>query len=343
MLRDEIIQQPLVIDELLTKELDHIHRIATELRQQEIYYMVIAARGTSDNAARYGKYLFGSRIGMQVALATPSLYTLYDRPPRLNGALVVGISQSGESEDVVSVLAEAHQQTLPTLAITNSPDSPLAAEADYVIETHAGEELSVAATKTYTTQLTALAALAACWTNSEQMLSELKMVPEVMQHTLQLEPIIKETAPRYKQAEHFIVIGRGYNYATAFEIALKLKETCYLAAEPYSPADFLHGPVALIEAGYPAIILAPSGAAYSNLVEFTRRLSQLKASILMLSDNAEALNLAQVPLEIQSSLPEWITPMVMVIPGQLLAFHLAHARGLDPDKPRGLAKVTITR
>ena len=134
MLRDEIIQQPSVIDELLTKELDHIHRIATELRQREIYYMVIAARGTSDNAARYGKYLFGSRIGMQVALATPSLYTLYDRPPRLHGALVVGISQSGESEDVVSVLAEAHQQTLPTLAITNSPDSPLAAEADYAVD-----------------------------------------------------------------------------------------------------------------------------------------------------------------------------------------------------------------
>jgi glucosamine--fructose-6-phosphate aminotransferase (isomerizing) len=343
VLRDEILQQPSVLGDFLNKELDHIRNITAEFRQRDIQYMVIAARGTSDNAARYGKYLLGSRIGLQVALATPSLYTLYDHPPRLKGAIVVGISQSGESEDVVSVLAEARRQTVPTLAITNSPNSPLAAKADYIIETHAGEECSVAATKTYTSQLTALAALATCWTDSEEMFSELETIPEVMQHTLGLEPIIKGAAPSFRQAEHIVVIGRGYNYATAFEIALKLKETCYIAAEPYSPADFLHGPVALIEAGYPAIILAPSGAAYSNLIDFTKKLSNLKASILMVSDSSEALDLAEVQLKIQSSLPEWITPMAMVVPGQLLAFHLAHARGLDPDKPRGLEKVTITR
>ncbi|MDX1601395.1 MAG: SIS domain-containing protein, partial [Anaerolineales bacterium] len=171
--QDEIRQQPETLRELLAQEIDPIREIVAELRQHDIRYVLIVARGTSDNAARYAKYLFGSQLGLQVALATPSLFTLYDQPPKLESALVIGVSQSGQSEDIVSVLAEAQRQRAPTLAVTNYPDSPLANHADHIINLHAGVEQAVAATKTYTAQLTALALLTAVWLDVDDRLDEL--------------------------------------------------------------------------------------------------------------------------------------------------------------------------
>jgi glucosamine--fructose-6-phosphate aminotransferase (isomerizing) len=343
LMHREINQQPSVLQEMFVKEAGTVRRVVEELRKRDPRYVVIAARGSSDNAARYAKYLFGSQLGLQVALATPSLFTIYGRFPSLRDSLVIGISQSGRPEDIVAVLAEARQQGVPTVAITNSPESPLAAQADHVLETHAGVERSVPATKTYTSQLAMLSLWAANWLQDPDLLSDLMKVPETIQRVLDLEPMIKEAALRYQLAEHCVVLGRGYNYATAFEIALKLKETCYLAAEPYSPADFQHGPVALIKEGFPAVVVAPSGAAFSDLYDFASELGRQGASITMISDRAEALALADSPLELPSRTAEWISPLVTVIPGQLLALHLALARGHDPDRPRGLQKVTITR
>jgi glucosamine--fructose-6-phosphate aminotransferase (isomerizing) len=342
-LHEEIHQQPSVIQALLDQETERARTIAAALKTTEPRYVVLAARGSSDNAARYGNYIFGSLLRLPVALATPSLYTLYARPPRLREALLIGISQSGQSDDIVAVLAEGRRQGAPTLAITNSPDSPLAAQADYVLETHAGEERSVAATKTYTSQLMALGLLVAGWLDDPALFADLAALPIAMRRTLGLEEAIHSAAVRYQHAEHAVVLGRGYNYATAFETALKLKETCYLAAEPYSPADFLHGPVALVEAGFPAIVIAPSGAAAHDLTRFAADLRERGASLLMISDRAEALPLADVPLELPPITAEWTSPMLAILPGQLLSLHLAQARGLDPDRPRGLHKVTVTR
>jgi glucosamine--fructose-6-phosphate aminotransferase (isomerizing) len=343
LLHEEIHQQPSVIQALLDQETERARTIAAALKTTEPRYVVLAARGSSDNAARYGNYIFGSLLRLPVALATPSLYTLYARPPRLREALLIGISQSGQSDDIVAVLAEGRRQGAPTLAITNSPDSPLAAQADYVLETHAGEERSVAATKTYTSQLMALGLLVAGWLDDPALFADLAALPIAMRRTLGLEEAIHSAAVRYQHAEHAVVLGRGYNYATAFETALKLKETCYLAAEPYSPADFLHGPVALVEAGFPAIVIAPSGAAAHDLTRFAADLRERGASLLMISDRAEALPLADVPLELPPITAEWTSPMLAILPGQLLSLHLAQARGLDPDRPRGLHKVTVTR
>ncbi len=343
LMRSEIFQQPAVLERLMTEEMPNARRVAAVLARSDPRYVVIAARGSSDNAARYGKYLFGSQLGLQVALATPSLFTLYGDPPSLREAFVIGISQSGQSEDIVSVLAEARRQGVPTLAITNDTASPLAAQADYLLDLHAGPERAVAATKTYTAQLAALALLAVAWHSDESHLDGLKRTIDGVQQALNLEDRIQAEALPALQASLCWTLGRGYNYATAFEIALKLKETAGLPAEPFSPADFLHGPIALLREGLPTLLIAHSGAAFQSTLEFGNELKARGASMIVISDQDEAQRMADVGLRLADGVPEWCSPIVAVVPGQLLALHLALARGLDPDRPRGLAKITITR
>lgn len=341
-LREEIHEQPKVLRQLLDAEEAHVRSVAGVLRQYDPSYVVLAARGSSDNAARYAKYLFGSRLGLQVALATPSLFTLYGQPPDLSGSVVIAISQSGQSQDIRAVLAEAKHQGVPAIAITNDPGSPLAEEADHVLRTHAGEEHSVPATKTYTSELMMLALLATCWVDDPAMLGELKQTPDVIGATLSLDSVVEETVGAYKDRQQCAVLGRGYNYATAYEIALKLEETCLLAVQPHSPADYQHGPVALVEPGFPVLMVAPSGRTFGDMLDFTRQLREEEADILMISDQQAALDLGTVAYQLPALPAEWVSPMISVVPGQLFAHYLALARGLDPDRPRGLHKVTST-
>jgi glucosamine--fructose-6-phosphate aminotransferase (isomerizing) len=341
MLETEILSQPETVETVLREEESHIAAIAAQLPAFD--YVVIAARGSSDHAAMYAEYTWGALGGHTVALAAPSLITIYDAPPRMRNALVVGISQSGQSPDIVAVLDAARQQQRPTIAITNDTDSPLAAAADHVIGLHAGPERSVAATKTYTAQLAVIAAFAAAWSGEPGRMEELHAVPAALRATLEASADIALRAERYRYAESIVVVGRGYNYATAFELALKLKELTYVMAEPYSSADFRHGPIATMHAGSPALLIVPSGRTTTDLLELARDLRQRGAELLVISDNAEALELAHTPLDLPSTVPEWLSPLVSVIPGQRLALHLALARGLNPDEPRGLAKVTRTR
>jgi glutamine---fructose-6-phosphate transaminase (isomerizing) len=341
ILFQEIHQQPSVISELLEAESPAVTRIAQSIRGK-FRYVVIAARGTSDNAARYAQYLFGGHNQLQVALATPSLFTLYGAPPDLTGALVIGISQSGQSPDIVSVLAEGKRQGCPTLAITNDPDSPLAKAARDVIPLHAGPEYAIAATKTYTASLAALAMLSIALQPDESRTKLLNTIPEVMQTTLEnLAPVISR-AERYRYMEHCAVIGRGFNYATAFEIALKVKELTQIVAEPYSSADFRHGPIATVTQGFPLILVAPSGVVSQDMIELFDHLSGLKAEMIIISDDNRLLAGSRLSLPILPDLPEWLTPLVSVLPGQLFALNLALARGLNPDRPEGLQKVTET-
>lgn len=342
-LYQEIHEQPQVLSRLLDREQAVIRRLAAEMQQQEINHVIIAARGSSDNAGRYAQYLLGAANRLVVSLATPSLFSIYNRPPRLGHALVLGISQSGQSPDIVAVLAEARRQGVLTAAITNVVQSALAAEADYVINLQAGQEQSIAATKTYTGQLAAIAMLSAALANDDQMWAALHTMPKTLAALLANSPEIARIAQRYRYMRECVVIGRGYNYATAFELALKLKELTYTFAEPYSSADFLHGPLALIEHGFPAFVIAPSGPPLAEIKNFIRTLQQFRAEIIGISDEAEALALADVPVALPPSTPEWLSPLAAIIPGQLLAMHLAHIRQYDPDRPRGLHKVTETR
>ncbi|MCB0108668.1 MAG: SIS domain-containing protein [Caldilineaceae bacterium] len=339
----EIHEQPTVLQRVLDRERDAVQALAATIRKRAVDYIVIAARGTSDNAGRYANYLFGAVNQLPVALATPSLFTIYKQPPQFKNALVLGISQSGKSPDIVSVLAEARRQGALTAAITNVPDSDLAAEADHVITLHAGEERSIAATKTYTSELMALALLSATLADDAQMLDELTLVPAAVENVLAVNKEIRTIAPRYRYMQDCVVIGRGFNYASAFELALKLKELTYTIAEPYSSADFLHGPLALIEHGFPALVIAPTGIMLPELRSFLQVLRQREAEAIVISDDEATLADARIPIPLYASLPEWLSPITAIVPGQLFALYLAHARDYDPDHPRGLRKVTETR
>jgi glucosamine--fructose-6-phosphate aminotransferase (isomerizing) len=339
----EIHQQPAVLEAVLRHEQAAAEQLAAAMKQRGVDRVVIAARGTSDNAARYAQYLLGAVNGLSVALATPSLFTIYRRPPNLAGALVMGISQSGKSPDIVAVLAEGRRQGALTAAVTNVPDSDLGRTADVVLNLQAGAERSVAATKTYTSQLMALALLSTALSGDRQQLETLHAIPSAVEQTLALGPHVLRVAERFRYMRHCVTLGRGYNYATAFELALKLKELTYTMVEPYSSADFMHGPLALIEEAFPAIVIAPQGEMLPEMRPFVQTLKQRGAETVIISDDAALLAEARVPLQLPASVPEWASPLTAIVPGQLLAMSLAFVRDYDIDQPRGIRKVTETR
>lgn len=342
-LHSEIFEQPDRLASLLDKQVQTVLEIAKAIQARNVQYVFLAARGTSDNAGRYANYLWGAHNGLPLALATPSLFTYYQSPPRLNNALVVGVSQSGQSPDIVSVLEEGRRQNCLTLAITNIADSPLANAADFVLDIQAGEEKAVAATKTYTTELMAIAMLSTALSNSSKHWNELASVSKWAEQTLALDHEIAQMAQRYRYMGHCVVLGRGFNYATAFEWALKLKELTYVSAEPYSSADFQHGPIALVDSGFPVLAVAPHGRVQDSMRDMLTRLRRQKdAELVVISDDVDALVLAQSPIQLPAQIPEWLTPLVSIIPAQLFACHLTHVKGYDTETPRSITKVTET-
>ena len=341
ILIQEILEQPDIIENLLLKEEKHLSNICANLKEK-FDYILIAARGTSDNAARYAQYLLGSHNNIQVALATPSLFTIYKTPPVLERALVIGISQSGQSPDIVSVLDSAQKQGCPTLCITNDESSPLANVSDFVILLNAGNEKAIAATKTYTSSLAALA-LFSCFLNKEKTrLANLKKLPSIISDTIENSLDKVEQASRYRFMEHCVVIGRGFNYSTAFEISLKIKELTRVIAVPYSSADFRHGPIATVNQGFPIFVVAPSGEMLEHIINFTEKLIHLGAELIIISDNQLILKQGKVFFTLPTGIPEWLSPIASIIPGQLFARQLAIEKGYDSDMPEGLSKVTET-
>ncbi|WP_352428051.1 SIS domain-containing protein [Thermoflexus sp.] len=338
----EIREQPERAALLIREGWEEARRIVAAARRFDPALVMLAARGSSDNAARYGQYLLSVFTGLPAALATPSLFTFYRRPPRLHRAWVIGISQSGRSPDIVEVIREARRQGGWTLAITNDPGSPLATAAHAVLPLRAGEERAVAATKTYTAQLIALAMLAVAWTEDPALREQLQSLPEAMRQALDTEAMAREAAACWWRAAHGVVIGRGFHYATAFEVALKLKELTYVVAEPYSSADFLHGPIALVEPGFPVFLIAAGPTFREEMEGLARALREREAHLTVCSDDPGLLDRGQVRIPLPP-VPEWLSPAVAVIPGQWFAVALARRRGLDPDRPRGLQKVTETR
>lgn len=342
-LETEIASQPDVLRRLLEEQWGHVQTIAAAVRAFNPAFVCIAARGTSDNAARYAQYLFGIHARMPVALATPSVHTLYQSAPNLGKALVIGISQSGRAEDVAQVLTDARAQGALTLSITNDSESLLANAAQYHIPILAGEEISVAATKTYTAQLMAVAMLGAALADSDEMGAALHTLPAYVAETLRQSESVERWVERYRYMSHFVAIGRGYNYCTAFEINLKVKELCYVIGDGYSEADFLHGPIAMLQPGFPVIVVAPAGKTFSPMQALLEKLSERQAEALVISNEEEAFATAQQSMRIPTGMPEWLTPITAVIPGQVFAMRLAMARGHEVDRPRGLSKVTVTR
>jgi glucosamine--fructose-6-phosphate aminotransferase (isomerizing) len=343
-LYSEITEQPERIKSLLASQRITVERITAEIQKYDIQYVFLAARGTSDNAGRYANYLLGAQNGLPLALATPSLFTYYKQPPRLKNALVIGISQSGQSPDIVSVLEEGKKQGCLTLAIVNEPNSPLAKASDFVFDIQAGTEKAVAATKTYTAELMAVAMLSAALSGNKKRWTELAKVPGWMKQVLKQRDFIFQAAQRYRYMDQTIVLGRGFNYATAFEWALKLTELTYIKAEPYSSADFQHGPIAMVDSGFPVLAIAPIGKVFDTMFQTLKRLREdISAELVVISNDKRALSLAQVPLTIPDDVPEWLSPLVSILPAQLFAYHLTVAKGYNTEEPRSIHKVTETK
>lgn len=340
-LSSEIQEQLEVIERLLTSQEAAARQIAQAIRDFNPTFVWIAARGTSDNAARYAQYVFGTHARLAVGLATPSVHTLYGVQPDLSKALVIGISQSGQSEDVRQVITDARQQGALTVSITNDDASPLAQQAAYHLPLGAGKEKSVAATKTYTSELAALAMILTHLIQDESCQRELHKLPLYIEETLRHPDW--QWVERYRYIDQYAVLGRGYNYCTAYEISLKIKELCYIPGEEYSEADFRHGPIAVIQPGFPVILVAPDGKTFDKQLEILQQLHGKGAECLVISNNPACQPYARYLMPIPAAIPEWLSPVVSVIPGQQFAMHLALAKGHNVDQPRGLTKVTNTQ
>jgi glutamine---fructose-6-phosphate transaminase (isomerizing) len=337
----ELREQPAALRRLLAAESAHAVGLAEHLTQADVRYFLIVSRGSSSNAARYAQYLLGTRNGYTVSFATPSLYTLYDSPPRLDGAAAIAISQSGASPDVVAVLEEARRQGCPTLAITNDVSSPLGQAAEWTLPLHAGEERAVAATKTYLNSIGAVALLSAAL--GGEGLDELARMPDLVGAQIDRSLADASAVDRYRDADGGVVVARGVNYGTAFEIALKIRELSGAAFEPFSSADLLHGPIAALGPNRPLVLIAPTGRAFASLRADLPRLRERGAPIVAITDDADLLAEADTRLPLAGSTPEWLSPLVTVIPGQVTALRLATLRGGDVDSPPGLTKITRTR
>jgi glutamine---fructose-6-phosphate transaminase (isomerizing) len=341
-LDQEIAEQPEVLGRLLDRGWSEVQAIAAALGRSEIDQVLIVARGSSDHAGLYARYLFGIHLGLSVTMAMPSLITRYRRAPRLRRTLVIGISQSGQSSDLVETLRDAAGQGAPTVVITNSPASPLAEAADHVIDIAAGPERAVAATKTYSAQLAALAMLAAAMSGDQALRRELDTVPDAARAALSHRRTITRAAERYRYMEQGVVLGRGFHYATAFEWSLKLKELCYVVVAPYSSADFRHGPIAVVDRGFPVFAVVSSGPVAEDMRALLRDLRQLHgAELFVISDREDALEGAQTGIPLAAS-PEWLAPLTAILPAQIFCSALTAVKGYDPENPRGLSKVTST-
>jgi len=343
MMIDEIRQQPEALAKTLKQEWKSIEKLKQQFEAYPPRLIVLAARGTSDNAAQFGRYLLELLTGIPVSLAAPSLYTLYGAKLDLEDTLVVAISQSGESTDTNLVLERAKEFGAFTLGITNEADSTLAKLGHASILVRAGKEKSVAATKTYTGQLLAMYLLAYAL-GAKLQLKDLEKLPELAEKALKLEPQVAALAGRYRFMQHAVVVGRGLNYANAFEFALKMMETCYVIAERFSSADLLHGPIAMVDPHFPAFIFAPSGVTWDPISQLLTRLDGTTHESLIVTDksNKEAFDSKRRAFRIPVSIPELYTPIPYIIPGQLFAAYLAAEKGFNPDQPRSLTKVTRT-
>jgi glucosamine--fructose-6-phosphate aminotransferase (isomerizing) len=338
---EEICDQPRALRRTFQAERAHAEAVKRYARKKGIRLIVLVARGTSDNAALFGRYLLELTTGIPVSLAAASVHTLYHARLYLRDAVVVGVSQSGEGPDINMVLESAKRRGAFTIGITNEPRSTMAGIADEVFLVRAGRQRSVAATKTYTGQLLMFYLLAG-GLGPQVTMEAVSEIPDRVAEALKLAPEIRGLVERYRYMRHCAVVARGLNLANAYEMALKLMETCYVVAERFSSADFAHGPVALVERDFPVILFMPPGKVFSDLKTLALRLRKLHAETLVISSAGAKLPPATRTIRVPDEIPEVYTPIPYIVPGQLFAASLAEVKGLDPDKPRSLEIVTRT-
>jgi glucosamine--fructose-6-phosphate aminotransferase (isomerizing) len=339
LMLDEITEQPVVLERTINSEKEKIKKLRKSLRERDIDLIVLVARGSSDNACQFGRYLLETTCGIPVSLSAPSVYTLYNAKLNLKRALVVGVSQSGEGTDINTVLEQAKKSGAFTLGITNEADSTMAKISDESLFIHAGREKSVAATKTYTGQMLHFYHLAEIFADTK---IDHEKIPHYTAQVLQLRSEVQNLVERYVFMENCVVVGRGMNYGNSYELALKLMETCYVVAERFSSADFFHGPLAIIERRFPVIMFAPKGVTKQSSIDLLNRLQELNADSLTITNDDEIAGLSSRTLRMPKEIDEILSPIPFIVPAQLFAALLSNAKGIDADAPRSLSKVTKT-
>lgn len=335
-MRKEAMAAPELVSQMLERDGPAYEEFGAELRRLPPKALVTIARGSSDHASQYMGYLMMARLGRLVTSLPMSLITLYQAPLQVDGVLSLAFSQSGQSPDLVTSTRYIRAAGARTVAFVNDISSPLAQAAQWVFPLHAGQELSVAATKSCIAQLVAGARLTACWQGDKALLKAINSLPDALHAAsrLQWQPALDVLS----KAERLLVIGRGAGMAIAFEAALKFKETCALQGEAFSGAEVKHGPMVLVEQGFPLLIFAPRGPAQASLLALADELRRRGGSVLL----AAPKGTPGAELELVTTGHEDLDPIAIIQSFYLMVESLAKARGLNPDIPRHLSKVTQT-
>jgi glucosamine--fructose-6-phosphate aminotransferase (isomerizing) len=339
----EIFEQSGALKQCLSYNENSLNNLAKLVQKGGYKGIVVAARGSSDNAGNYFKYVAESLIGLPVSFAAPSVNTIYGSKLNYDGYIVIGISQSGAAEDVMAVLQNAKDSGALTISVTNNLQSKMCAMTDFHLYCNCGEEKSVAATKTFLAQMYLLGQLAARIAQKERLISDLSNLSEGIEKVLALNGEIKQLSAKYADTQAFIVLARGLSYAIAQEASLKLQETCYINARPYAISDFAHGPFALVDGNTRVILIAPSGSAYFDTLNMKNKLLEAGAQILIITDDKQAAKGCAEKIMLPQIENEYLAPFYIAVAAQLFACNLSLNRGLNPDAPRGLKKVTITK
>lgn len=344
LMQQEIFEQPEVFKRCLEYNRETLATLVKTLKEKEITNVYIAARGTSDHAGTYGKYLIESMVGIPAGLAAPSAITIYGGKINFKNMLVIGISQSGAAADVLEVMKQAKATGAVTLTITNTLESPLASAADFHLYCNAGLERSVAATKTFGSQLYIIANLVAMWADNKKLIADLENIPENIKKVLDRNADVAELVKRYRFMNDCFVLSRGYNYPLAMEAALKIQETNYVRAKAYPISDFHHGPFAMVDEGTAVFMYVPGGSVKEDSKAMIDKLKGVGADICMISDDDELLKEGTVFFKIPDTEgSDAVAAFYFAIFAQLFACNLTAVKGRNPDAPRGLNKVTVTK
>ncbi len=337
----EIGQQPQVLKNIEGVNKEVLKQIADEVKKRGVKSFTMVARGSSDNACTYFKYVAEIYCGLPVTLAACGVYTMYDGALALKDTLVIGVSQSGCAEDVMEVMRRAQKNGSLTVAITNNPESPMAKLADKHVFLNAnGKEESVAATKTFTAQLYSLLLIAYYVSGNKKLAEALKNIPNGVAEVIKNADKISETAEKLKDTKDAFVLARGINYAACLESTLKMQETTYVKAKGYPSSDFHHGPFAMIDENATVILLMPQGESYKDMCEMLDKVNAAGGKTIVYTDADKKGTLSTVKIPSGSDIE---TPFYNVVTTQLLVNNLAVIKGNNPDAPRGLNKITITK
>ena len=340
----EIFEQPKVLASLKATNDSTLKNLVTDIKHRDIKLVYFAARGTSDHASIYASYLISTFVGLPTALALPSVVTAYDGKLNLKDALVIGVSQSGKAADVLAVMERAKQGGALTVAVTNDLASPMATFGDYHLYCNAGLEESVAATKTFTSQMYLLALLAGIWSGSEQLLGMLEKIPAAIEEELSYLPAeIDKIIQRYRYMEHGFVLARVTTMAVSLETMIKLQETNYVKMKGYAVSDFWHGPLAQVDEGTVVILYAAEGVVFENCREMLAKLDSIGAEVILVSDNDEITAGRPLSFELPKTGCDCVSPFLFAVFAQMFACKLTAVKGRNPDAPRNLNKVTITK